>query len=91
VVDVTKIEVVEERNVRPMFSGGSERVLDLKSLLWGSVFKETARPSEHTPNRGLDHLAIPPVVPHESSTGLTRPSFTPRGRLLWRHPANPTA
>ena len=42
-VDVTKIEVVEERTVRLTFSDGSERVVDLRPLLWGPVFEEIAR------------------------------------------------
>jgi len=43
VVDVTKVEVVEERTVRLTFSDGSERVVDLMPLLWGPVFEEIAR------------------------------------------------
>jgi Protein of unknown function (DUF2442) len=42
VVDVTKVEVVEERTVRLMFSDGSERMVDLTPLLWGPVFEEIA-------------------------------------------------
>ena len=42
-VDVTKVEVVEERTVRLTFSDGSERVVDLMPLLWGPVFEEIAR------------------------------------------------
>ena len=41
-VDVSKVEVVEERTVRLTFSDGSERVVDLMPLLWGSVFEEIA-------------------------------------------------
>ncbi|MFZ0626142.1 MAG: DUF2442 domain-containing protein [Acidimicrobiia bacterium] len=41
-VDVTKVEVVEERTVRLTFSDGCERVVDLGPLLWGSVFEEIA-------------------------------------------------
>jgi hypothetical protein len=43
VVDVTQVEVVEERIVRLTFSDGSERVVDLMPLLWGPVFEEIAR------------------------------------------------
>ena len=42
-VDVTKVEVVEERTVRLTFSDGSERVVDLMPLLWGPVFEEIAK------------------------------------------------
>jgi hypothetical protein len=42
VVDVTKVEVVEERIVRLTFSDGSERAVDLTPLLWGRVFEEIA-------------------------------------------------
>ena len=45
-VDVTKVEVVEERTVRLMFSDGSERVVDLTPLLWGPVFEEIAKDDE---------------------------------------------
>lgn len=41
-VDITKVEVVEERTVRLTFSDGSERVIDLRPLLWGPVFEEIA-------------------------------------------------
>jgi Protein of unknown function (DUF2442) len=43
VVDVTKVEVVQERTVRLTFSDGSERVVDLKPLLWGPAFEKIAQ------------------------------------------------
>ena len=42
-VDVTNVEVVEGRTVRLTFSDGSERLVDLRPLLWGRVFEEIAR------------------------------------------------
>jgi hypothetical protein len=43
VVDVTKVEVVEERTVRLGLSDGSERVVDLKPSLWGPAFEKIAQ------------------------------------------------
>jgi len=40
VVDVTDVVVVQERTVRLTFSDGSERVVDLKPLLWGPAFEK---------------------------------------------------
>jgi hypothetical protein len=45
-VEVIRVEVVEERTVRLRFSDGSERVVDLTPLLWGPVFVEIARDDE---------------------------------------------
>ena len=42
-VEVIRVEVVEERTVRLRFSDGSERVVDLMPLLWGPVFEEIAK------------------------------------------------
>lgn len=41
-VDITKVEVIEERTVRLWFSDGSERVVDLSPFLWGPAFQEIA-------------------------------------------------
>ncbi len=41
-VDITNIEILQERVVRLRFSDGSERVVDLAPLLWGPVFEEIA-------------------------------------------------
>jgi Protein of unknown function (DUF2442) len=43
VVDVTNVVVVQERTVRLTFSDGSERLVDLKPLLWGPAFEEIAQ------------------------------------------------
>ena len=42
-VDITKVEVIEERAVRLWFSDGSERLVDLSPLLWGPVFEDIAK------------------------------------------------
>ena len=42
-VDVTKVVVVQERTVRLTFSDGSERLVDLKPLLWGPAFEKIAQ------------------------------------------------
>jgi Protein of unknown function (DUF2442) len=54
VVDVTKVEVVQERTVRLSFSDGSERVVDLAPLLWGPVFEEIARDDDLFAEVGVD-------------------------------------
>ena len=41
-VDITEIDVVEDRVVRLWFSDGSERVVDLAPLMWGPAFEEIA-------------------------------------------------
>ena len=45
-IEVIRVEVVEERTVRLRFSDGSERVVDLTPLLWGPVFVEIATDDE---------------------------------------------
>lgn len=42
VVDITKLEIVEDRTVRLWFSDGLERVVDLSPFLWGPVFEDIA-------------------------------------------------
>jgi hypothetical protein len=41
-VEVTAVEVIQERTVRLWFSDGAERIVDLLPLLWGPVFEEIA-------------------------------------------------
>ena len=41
-VDITDVRFVRDRVVRLWFSDGSERVVDLSSLLWGPAFEEIA-------------------------------------------------
>ena len=42
-VDVTAVEVLEERTVHLWFSDGTERVVDLTPFLWGPVFEAIAK------------------------------------------------
>ena len=41
-VDVTSVEVVEDRTVRLQFSDGCARTVDLRPFLWGPVFERIA-------------------------------------------------
>jgi len=42
VVDITTVEVIEDRTIRLWFSDASERVVDLSPFLWGPAFEEIA-------------------------------------------------
>lgn len=41
-VEVSSVQIVENREVRLEFSDGSERVVDLAPFLWGPAFEEIA-------------------------------------------------
>lgn len=41
-IEITAVEVLQERTVHLWFSDGSERVVDLTAFLWGPVFEEIA-------------------------------------------------
>lgn len=41
-VDVTAVEISEDRTVRLWFSDRSDRVVDLSPFLWGPVFADIA-------------------------------------------------
>lgn len=62
-VDITKVEVVEGRTVRLMFSDGSARVVDLTPLLWGPAFAEIAKDdqlfAEVRVDRGIGTITWP--------------------------------
>lgn len=41
-VDITDVEIIEDRTVRLRFSDGTERVVDLRPYLWGPAFEAIA-------------------------------------------------
>lgn len=54
-VEVTDVEVVEDRVVRVTLSDGSERFVDLAPFLWGPAFKEIAADDEAFAQVSVDH------------------------------------
>lgn len=58
-VDITAVEVMQDRVVHLQSSDGSDRVVDLARLLWGPVFEDIA---------GDDDLFAQVEVDHEIGT-----------------------
>ncbi|MFQ5932661.1 MAG: DUF2442 domain-containing protein [Nitrospiraceae bacterium] len=56
-VEITAVEVIEDRTVRLWFSDESERVVDLSPFLWGPAFEEIA-----TNDALFDQVRVDPEI-----------------------------
>jgi hypothetical protein len=55
-VEVTSIEVVDDRRVHLRFSDSSERVVDLTPFLWGPAFEKIVDPVHRVTD--MEHLEV---------------------------------